>query len=256
MRQAIGRGLRFFQRESVTHDSCRSAAVGISGTVLPAHRPLPHPCVHAIGVAPLKLRQHFLLLLASRISAQYANRSVRVGPLRPIQQVVGQSINASGTPPVPRHWPQPDVSERCGRGGSRVGGRQPSDRRVELGEAEPRQLSLLCTHSTLGLQQWRRLGHSPRCYQYSNAITMRREATASPIRVCISLWGRHFILQVSNLRITAEISRSNAIGTVSSRRDREGPLSFYTAETSRPGVPPVQSIRESRPPHLMVRRLS
>jgi hypothetical protein len=61
-------------------------------------------------VAPFKLREHFLLLLASRISAQYANRPLRVRPLWPLEHVVRQSINASGTPPVPRHWPQPDVS--------------------------------------------------------------------------------------------------------------------------------------------------
>lgn len=72
MRKTIGCGLCRFQRDLVTQDSCRSAALGISDTVLPSNRPLPHPCVHAIGVAPFELREHFLLLLASRIGAQYA----------------------------------------------------------------------------------------------------------------------------------------------------------------------------------------
>src|SRR5512145_3268570 len=98
MRKAIGCSLRCFQRDLVTQDSGRSAALGISDTVLPSNRPLPHPCVHAIGVAPFELREHLLLLLASRISAQYAYRPLRVCLLWPLEHGVRQSINASVTP--------------------------------------------------------------------------------------------------------------------------------------------------------------
>jgi hypothetical protein len=56
MRQAIGSGLRFFQRESVAQDSRRSVVVLSADAIFPTHGKFSHPSVHAIGVAAFKPR--------------------------------------------------------------------------------------------------------------------------------------------------------------------------------------------------------